>query len=150
MKDNQPFDNGKCNWQCDPLPLNLYKILNNHCENSRSKVSQCYKATNGDKKGNQKVLYITLSAASIFFEKNYLQNILFILLFHLVPVCPVGFPNLDKYTHLKDHGDVCRNDKIHGVNIGWTCPIGCIVNAFKAPWCMMSSNDNAPCRTNNF
>ena len=75
---------------------------------------------------------------------------LFISFFHLGPLCPLGFPNLDKYTHLNDHGDICRNDKVHGANIGWTCPIGCIMNEFKSPWCMVTSKEGyAPCRAHN-
>ena len=32
-------------------------------------------------------------------------------------VCPDDFPTHEKHTE-SDHGDVCRNDNIHGLNIG--------------------------------
>ena len=54
--DEQPIDNGKCNWRCDLLPLNIYKALNNYCEHGQSKVSRCYKATHGDNRGTVKNL----------------------------------------------------------------------------------------------
>ena len=58
--------------------------------------------------------------------------------------CPFTFPNFDmSHRHEPYHGDVCRNEKIHGYNVGWTCPCGCVSTGNRAPWC---EKDGEPCR----
>ena len=57
--------------------------------------------------------------------------------------CPPGFPNLD----LGDkHGDVCRNTKLHGFNVGWSCPNQCKPTGGNPPYCKVSNSNNSPCR----
>ena len=53
--------------------------------------------------------------------------------------CPSNFPNLDRRTGNWDHGDVCRNGAVHGYNVGWTCPCGCVSTGNRAPWCKNKS-----------
>jgi len=60
---------------------------------------------------------------------------------HAGEVCPPNFPKLERHTE-KDHGDVCRNEKFHGFNVGWKCPYGCFSVAPQikeepiAPYCV--------------
>ena len=61
--------------------------------------------------------------------------------------CPPGFPNLDRKTG-SNHGDVCRNDLIHGLNQGWNCVAGCC-GQNSDPWCVMSGTTNSPCRVDS-
>ena len=58
--------------------------------------------------------------------------------------CPDGFPSLERHTE-SDHGDVCRNEKGSGLNVGWNCVSGC-VGRNSAPWCVQSGTPNSPCR----
>ena len=61
--------------------------------------------------------------------------------------CSADFPNFDPGNSKNgNRGDLCRNEKIHGFNVGWTCPAGCVGIANAAPYCKMSSSDNSPCR----
>ena len=79
---------------------------------------------------------------------DILNFISFVLDFKDHPnACPPKFSNLEKHTN-KSHGDVCRNEKLNGYNIGWTCPEGCIASPDPdvAPFCKMSASDNTPCR----
>ena len=61
--------------------------------------------------------------------------------------CPPKFPKLETHTN-KSHGDVCRNEREHGYNKGWTCPVGCIASPDPdvAPFCQVSASDNTACR----
>ena len=61
-----------------------------------------------------------------------------------VAKCPAGFPNLEKHTG-SNNGDICRNEKIHGLNVGWNCIPGCF-GRNSAPWCVKSGTQNSPCR----
>ena len=59
--------------------------------------------------------------------------------------CPSSFPNLDtRHRYMIEHGDVCRNGKVHGYNVGWTCPCGCVSVGNRAPWC--TNKNGGPCR----
>ena len=60
--------------------------------------------------------------------------------------CPADFPNFDSGVSKNNVGDICRNEKFHGFNVGWTCPAGCVGIANAAPYCKKSSSDNSPCR----
>jgi len=62
-------------------------------------------------------------------------------------VCPDNFPTIERHTE-SNHGDVCRNEKYHGFNVGWVCPEGCKESPNNAPYCAMSTSDNSPCRVN--
>ena len=62
-----------------------------------------------------------------------------------VSICPPGFPNLERHSEA-NHGDVCRNEKLHGFNKGWVCPAGCIGMAIVAPFCRKSGPNRLPCR----
>jgi len=62
-------------------------------------------------------------------------------------VCPDNFPTIERHTE-SNHGDVCRNEKYHGFNVGWVCPEGCKESPNNAPYCAMSTADNSPCRVN--
>jgi len=60
--------------------------------------------------------------------------------------CPPAFPNLDtSHRYMIEHGDVCRNEKVHGYNVGWTCPCGCVSVGNRHPWCVQNGT---PCRIN--
>jgi len=61
--------------------------------------------------------------------------------------CPPEFPDLDRKTG-SNHGDVCRNDLIHGLNQGWNCVAGCC-GQNSDPWCVMSGTTNTPCRVDS-
>ena len=61
--------------------------------------------------------------------------------------CPSEFPNIETHHEDYTHGDVCRNSKFHGFNIGWVCPEECVRTENKAaPWCQSSNENNSPCR----
>ncbi len=63
--------------------------------------------------------------------------------------CPSGFPRLETHQDDDQHGDVCRNEKNHGFNVGWVCPKECEVTQNRvAPYCKMSSSNDAACRVN--
>ena len=58
--------------------------------------------------------------------------------------CPDGFKELDKAT-TDDIGDICRNDKRHECNVGWTCPGDCVAICNREPYCKMPWSEK-PCR----
>jgi len=65
--------------------------------------------------------------------------------------CPSGFPKLEVHTGDANHGDVCRNKRVHKYHVGWVCPSGCSSLARygktgSAPYCVMKGTKN-PCRT---
>lgn len=66
--------------------------------------------------------------------------------------CPSGFPKLERHSE-SNHGDVCRNDNIHGYNDGWTCPAGCSSVSTNGqigpPWCSLK-DPHEPCRIEAF
>ena len=63
--------------------------------------------------------------------------------------CPPGFPRLETHKNEAHHGDVCRNQKQDGFNVGWACPKECKVTQNRlAPYCKISSSNGAPCRVN--
>jgi len=63
-------------------------------------------------------------------------------------VCPDNFPTVERHTEA-NHGDMCRNKKIHGFNVGWVCPVGCKESPTRSPYCSMSASSNTPCRIKN-
>jgi len=62
-----------------------------------------------------------------------------------IAVCPDNFPTIERHFEA-NHGDVCRNKKRHGFNVGWVCPVGCKESPSRSPYCSMSSSSNTPCR----
>ena len=58
--------------------------------------------------------------------------------------CPDGFPNYERHTGC-NNGDVCRNEKMHGLNVGWNCLPGCF-GQDSAPWCVKNGTESSPCR----
>lgn len=62
-------------------------------------------------------------------------------------VCPPDFPNLRTRHENPRHGDVCRNEKVHGYKIGWVCPKQCALT-WGAPFCQESNMNKEPCRVN--
>ena len=60
-------------------------------------------------------------------------------------VCPPNFPIFDKHLDA-GRGDLCRNEKVHVFNEGWSCPGLCKAIPDKRPYCAMSHSDNSPCR----
>ena len=61
--------------------------------------------------------------------------------------CPYAFPIIENHPDDYSHGDVCRNSKVHGFNIGWVCPQQCISTEDNAaPYCQASNRNKAPCR----
>ena len=58
--------------------------------------------------------------------------------------CPDGFKELDKAEN-DDIGDICRNEKRHGCNVGWTCPGDCVAICNREPYCKMPWSEK-PCR----
>ena len=61
--------------------------------------------------------------------------------------CPPNFATLERHDKDNEHGDKCRNEKIHGLNIGWVCPYQCSpTKDYAKPYCQMTSNIKLPCR----
>ena len=61
--------------------------------------------------------------------------------------CPPEFPKLETHDDDNQHGDVCRNDKVDGFNIGWICPKECQPTENRiAPFCQIPNSNNEPCR----
>ena len=72
-----------------------------------------------------------------------------ILLLDLGTTCPSGFPNIETHSDDAHHGDLCRNEKFDGFNVGWSCPNQCIpTSGSVAPYCKVSDSNNSPCRVN--
>ena len=71
---------------------------------------------------------------------------------NLGSVCPPDFPYLKVYD-TPSHGDICRNELIHGYDIGWVCPMHCVVQLNMdnngEPFCLASITDTKPCRVNS-
>ena len=63
--------------------------------------------------------------------------------------CPTDFPIFETHDDDNQHGDLCRNDKFHGFNFGYTCPKVCQpTENSTAPFCQVSTTNNEPCRVN--
>jgi len=82
---------------------------------------------------NMSIIFAVLAILAQFAENN------------ASPVCPDNFPTIERHSQA-NHGDVCRNKKRHGFNVGWVCPVGCKESPSRSPWCSMSSSSNTPCR----